>query len=81
MIPTAKAFVKAVLGKVGRSGGAQGWANTSTPWWSHGMMQWGLGTFTGFMGQFVRGINKGMHEDIRKRALRKREREQGKKAV
>ena len=73
MIPTARAFVRAVLGKVGRSGGAQGYANTSTPYWSHGIMQWFLGTFTGFTGSFVRARNKVMHEAIQKRALKKRE--------
>ena len=78
-IPTARAFVKAVIGKVGRSGGAQGWAYTSTPYWSHGIMQWLLSTFVGLSNRLVVEQNKGMHEAIRKRALRKRERESGKK--
>ena len=78
-IPTARAFVKAVMGKVGRSGGAQGWAYTSTPYWSHGIMQWLLSTFVGLSNRLVVEQNKGMHEAIRKRALRKRERESGKK--
>ena len=78
-IPTARAFVKAVMGKIGRSGGAQGWAYTSTPYWSHGMMQWLLSTFVGLSNRSVVKQNKGMHEAIRKRALRKRERESGKK--
>jgi 17beta-estradiol 17-dehydrogenase / very-long-chain 3-oxoacyl-CoA reductase len=79
-IPTPKAFVRAVLSKIGRSGGAQGFAYTSTPFWSHAVMQWALGTFTGFMGLLVVGQNKSMHEAIRKRALKKQEREKARKA-
>lgn len=74
-IPTPKAFVRAALGRIGRSGGAQGIANTSTPYWAHGIMHWALLTFTGTMGGLVVGYNKKMHVDIRKRALRKAERE------
>jgi len=79
-IPTPKAFVQATLAKIGRSGGAQGFAYTSTPFWSHAGMQWALGTFVGFMNQVVVQQNKGMHEAIRKRALKKREKDTGKKA-
>jgi len=78
-IPTPKAFVRATLAKIGRSGGAQGFAYTSTPFWSHAVMQWALATSVGFMNRLVVGQNKGMHEAIRKRALRKRERDAGKK--
>ncbi|KAI9685473.1 MAG: hypothetical protein M1820_010797 [Bogoriella megaspora] len=78
MIPTPRAFVKAALGKVGRSGGAWGVGYTSTPFWSHGLMHWGLTTVTGTMNKMVVGVNRGMHVDIRRRALRKAERE-GKK--
>ncbi|KAG9515291.1 NAD(P)-binding protein, partial [Aureobasidium melanogenum] len=77
-IPNPKQFVRAALGKIGRSGGAQGIAYTSTPYWSHGIMHWALGTFTGTMNSIVLDQNKGMHESIRKRALRKLERD-GKK--
>lgn len=79
-IPTPKAFVRATLAKIGRSGGAQGFAYTSTPFWSHAGMQWALGTFVGFMNRVVVQQNKRMHEAIRKRALKKRERDTGKKA-
>jgi len=78
-IPTPKAFVKTALGKIGRSGGAQGILGTSTPYWSHGVMHWAIQTFVGTMNGIVVGVNKNMHEGIRKRALRKQERE-GKKA-
>ena len=79
MIPSARAFVKAVLGKVGTQGGAQGWAYTSTPYWSHALMQWALATFVGLTNAFVVGRNRLMHENIRARALRKKERDAGKK--
>lgn len=80
MIPTPRQFVKAALGRIGRSGGAQGIAYTSTPFWSHGIMHWALGALTGAMNGAVLKVNMGMHEGIRKRALRKAERE-GKKAA
>ena len=80
LIPTPAQFVRAALGKIGRSGGAQGIAATSTPYWAHGLMHWALDTLTpGRMNRYVIGVNKGMHEDIRRRALRKAERE-GKRA-
>lgn len=79
-VPTPRAFVKAALRSVGRSGGAQGVAYTGTPYWAHALMHWALLTFTGTMGKMVVRRNKVMHEGIRRRALRKMERE-GKKAA
>ncbi|KAF1987545.1 NAD(P)-binding protein [Aulographum hederae CBS 113979] len=70
-IPNPKMFVKSVLGKIGRSGGAQEWAYSSTPYWSHGVMQWGISTFVGVGSWVAVWANRGMHEGIRKRALRK----------
>ncbi|KAL8906689.1 MAG: hypothetical protein Q9207_001875 [Kuettlingeria erythrocarpa] len=78
MVPSAKVFVRTVLSSVGRTGGAQGWAWTSTPYWTHALMQWGIGSVAGINDSLVAGVNKGMHEGIRKRALRKRDRD-GKK--
>jgi len=80
MVPSPKQFVRAALGSIGRSGGSQNIAYTGTPWWSHSIMQWSITNLApgGKMGSFVLGQNKVMHEDIRKRALRKAERE-GKK--
>ncbi|EME44214.1 hypothetical protein DOTSEDRAFT_71895 [Dothistroma septosporum NZE10] len=75
LIPTPKQFVRAALGKIGRSGGAQGIAATSTPYWSHGIMHWAIASFAGTMNGLVLSINKNMHEGIRKRALRKAERD------
>jgi 17beta-estradiol 17-dehydrogenase / very-long-chain 3-oxoacyl-CoA reductase len=71
MVPSPKAFVRRTLGSIGRSGGSQGIAYTSTPWWAHSFMQWGIFTFAGQMGDLVLGQNKTMHESIRKRALAK----------
>jgi 17beta-estradiol 17-dehydrogenase / very-long-chain 3-oxoacyl-CoA reductase len=75
MVPTPRAFVAATLAKVGRSGGAQGVAYTSTPWWSHGLFLWVASTFAGTMGYFTLARNLKMHQAIRKRALTKAERE------
>ena len=74
-IPNPRQFVKAALGKVGRSGGAQNMAYTSTPFFAHALMQWWLEHTVGIGGKFVVAKNKEMHEGIRKRALRKAERE------
>lgn len=81
LVPTPKQFVRAALSKIGRSGGAQGLLGTSTPYWAHGLMHWAISTFVGTMNGMVIGVNKRMHEDIRRRALKKaeREKEQGKK--
>ncbi|KAI9677708.1 MAG: hypothetical protein M1829_002480 [Trizodia sp. TS-e1964] len=74
LIPSPRNFVRAALSKIGRSGGAQGMAYTSTPYWSHGLMHWALSSFTSIMGGMVVNKNKKMHEGIRQRALRKQER-------
>ncbi|KAI9747754.1 MAG: hypothetical protein M1815_003920 [Lichina confinis] len=80
MIPNPRNLVRAVLGRIGRSGGAQGLAFTSTPYWSHALMHWALASVTGTMNRVVVERNKTMHENIRRRALRKAERE-GKKVL
>jgi 17beta-estradiol 17-dehydrogenase / very-long-chain 3-oxoacyl-CoA reductase len=71
LVPNPKQFVRAVLSKIGRSGGAQGIAFTSSPYWSHGLMHWFLSRFVGERSHTLVKINRGMHEDIRRRALRK----------
>ncbi len=78
-IPNPRNFVKAALAKIGRSGGAQNVAYTSTPYWSHGFMHWALSTFVGLTDKIVVNQNRAMHESIRKRALKKLERD-GKKS-
>lgn len=78
MVPSAKTFVRSVLSSLGRTGGAQGWGWTSTPYWTHALMQWGISSVAGINDSWVVGVNKRMHEGIRKRALRKGDRD-GKK--
>lgn len=73
-IPNPRNFVKVTLAKLGRSGGAQKIAYTSTPFWGHALMQWWLENTFGFGGDFVLGQNRKMHEQIRTRALKKAER-------
>ncbi|RAK93051.1 ketoreductase [Aspergillus costaricaensis CBS 115574] len=80
-IPDPRSFVKSVLTKIGRNGGSPTYAYSSSPYWSHGLMAWFLTCVTGTMGKIVVGQNKSMHESIRKRALRKAEREKGKKST
>ena len=79
LVPTPRAFVKSVLGKIGRTGGAQGWTYTSTPYWSHAMMQWGINVFVGSGNKLLLTYNRWMHRNIRKRALAKQARISGKK--
>jgi 17beta-estradiol 17-dehydrogenase / very-long-chain 3-oxoacyl-CoA reductase len=77
LVPSPKAFVRAALGKIGLRAGSQDIAYTCTPWWSHALMQWVINNLApgGQMGSFVLGKNRVMHEQIRKRALRKAERD------
>ncbi|KAJ5175935.1 Very-long-chain 3-oxoacyl-CoA reductase [Penicillium canariense] len=79
-IPTPRAFVRAVLSKIGRSGGTS-YAYSSSPYWSHGVMAWFLTSVTSPFNRFVVSQNGAMHESIRKRALRKAEREAQKKST
>ncbi|EMC93498.1 hypothetical protein BAUCODRAFT_76175 [Baudoinia panamericana UAMH 10762] len=76
LVPTPKQFVRAALSKIGRDGGAQGTSATSTPYWAHALMHWAIVNLTpGPMNRRVIDVNRSMHEDIRKRALRKAERD------
>jgi 17beta-estradiol 17-dehydrogenase / very-long-chain 3-oxoacyl-CoA reductase len=75
MIPTPKAFVRATLGSLGRKAGAQGMGWTSTPYWSHAFLYWALREVVGTTSEIVVNFNRRMHVDIRRRALRKAERE------
>ena len=81
MVPNPRAFVKSVLGKIGRTGGAQGWTYTSTPYWGHAMLQWSLNLFVGQGNKLLLTYNRWMHKDIRKRALAKQARTEGKKGL
>lgn len=75
LIPNPRTFVKTALGKIGRSGGAQNMAYTSTPFWGHALMQWWLENSFGIGRPFVVEKNREMHQSIRTRALKKAERE------
>lgn len=72
-IPTPRQFVKSTLGNVGVYVG--GTTNVVTPYWAHGLMHWGMENALGLGSKFLVDTNRGMHEGIRKRALRKKERE------
>lgn len=75
LIPNPRQFVRATLSRVGRHGGAQGISATSTPYWSHAIMHWAISTFVGTMNTALINYNRAMHIAIRKRALRKAERD------
>ena len=77
-VPNPRAFVKATLAKIGRKGGAQQYAYTSTPYWSHGVMQFLIGLIGYTTGDFAARKNLEVHQAIRKRALKRRA-ENGKK--
>ncbi|RSL71482.1 Very-long-chain 3-oxoacyl-CoA reductase [Fusarium duplospermum] len=74
LIPNARNFVKATLGKVGL-GSYQTAPNTYTPWWTHSFMLWLIENIPGVNSPITIYYNKKMHVDIRRRALRKAARE------
>ncbi|CAG8641183.1 1484_t:CDS:2 [Ambispora gerdemannii] len=73
LIPYPKPYVKAVLSKIGVSGGASAIPFGSNPYPSHALVNW-LISYTFDMHFWLRR-NFAHQVDIRKRALRKRERE------
>ncbi|PGH00891.1 long-chain 3-oxoacyl-CoA reductase [Blastomyces parvus] len=80
-VPIPRDLVRAILSKIGRGSGLSAYANTSAPYWSHGVMAFALTQVLNHMGKFVLGYNKALHESIRTRALRKAEREKNKKST
>lgn len=74
LVPPPRPFVRAVLAKVGCGGGSS-YAYSSAPYWAHGLIVWGLDTTVGVMSRAIVSYTKTMHEDIRRRALRKAARE------
>lgn len=80
-IPTPRTFVRAVLSKIGRSGGTSSYAYSSSPYWSHGIMAWFLTSVVSPFNKFVVSQNGAMHVAIRKRALRKAERDSQRKST
>ncbi|KAL3469065.1 hypothetical protein BJX99DRAFT_88509 [Aspergillus californicus] len=81
LIPNPRAFVKATLSKIGNNGGSPTYAYSSSPYWSHGLVAYLATCVVSPMSKFITNQNKGMHESIRKRALRKAERENAKKST
>jgi len=75
--PMPKVYVKSVLSKIGVPCGAISAPATSTPYWSHAVMEWAL-TKLAMPSWYIR-VSHNMHIDIRKRVLKKREREAIKK--
>jgi 17beta-estradiol 17-dehydrogenase / very-long-chain 3-oxoacyl-CoA reductase len=74
-IPNPRNFVRSVLERIGRRGGATQMAYTSTPFWGHALMQWWLENTVGIGGRLVVSQNRDMHQSIRTRALKKAARE------
>lgn len=76
LIPSERNFVKSTLAKIGNMGGSFGFGvYTGTPYWSHALMAAGMTGVLGTSSGLLLGINKKMHVDIRRRALRKKERD------
>lgn len=74
-VPSAAAFVKSTLGSIGLARGAQGRSYESTPYPAHAVMDYAVGLAGGASESLAVGVINSMHKDIRKRALRKKERE------
>ena len=74
IVPSARAFAKSALAKIGLPAGAQGRPFTSTPFWTHAIAHWWLENALGVFSPIVLWQNKKQHENIRKSALRKQER-------
>ncbi|KAF9585785.1 hypothetical protein BGW38_000761 [Lunasporangiospora selenospora] len=72
LIPFPKPYVRAVLGQIGISGGAST-PFTSTPYYGHALANWVIDNL--FTRSYWVKHNYDIQTDIRKRALRKRERE------
>lgn len=75
-VPTPTAWVRAALSSIGRPRGAQGRVYETTPYWSHAITDYVV-SFFGYLSEYtaIRVIDS-MHRDIRKRALKKKAREQ-----
>jgi 17beta-estradiol 17-dehydrogenase / very-long-chain 3-oxoacyl-CoA reductase len=73
MVPTPSALVKSTLSSLLLARGAAARPYTSTPYWSHALFDW-LMARAGLGGKFAMSKGLAMHKDIRRRALKKRER-------
>ncbi|KAK6456437.1 3-ketoacyl-CoA reductase [Scheffersomyces xylosifermentans] len=70
-IPNPKNFVKSALAGVGRRNGAQERFATSTPYWAHAFMHFGIDQTVGVYSKLANKLNFDMHKSIRVRALKK----------
>lgn len=75
LVPLPAAYVKSALSSLGQSRGAQGRAYECTPYPTHAIIDYGVGLFGGFSEWWGMKVILGMHKSIRKRALKKKERE------
>ncbi|KIK68958.1 hypothetical protein GYMLUDRAFT_34992 [Collybiopsis luxurians FD-317 M1] len=75
LIPRPGPYVRSVLSKIGLPCGAaySRRPNTSTPYWSHALLEYAMAVID-IPSLFI-SYTHGLHKDIRKRALRKMERE------
>ncbi|KAF5386193.1 hypothetical protein D9615_002289 [Tricholomella constricta] len=75
LIPQPGPYVRSVLSKIGLACGAgySGRPGTSTPYWSHALLDYAM-TLIGLPSVFI-SYTHGLHKSIRKRALKKQERE------
>lgn len=78
-VPTARDYVKSTLSSIGLARGAQGRPYTSTPYPSHAVLDYVVSLFGYFTENIGVKVIDGMHKSIRARALRKKQREAGKK--
>ncbi|KAG6889104.1 hypothetical protein C0995_003673 [Termitomyces sp. Mi166 len=74
-VPEPGPYVRSVLSKIGLACGAaySGRPGTSTPYWSHALLDYAM-TVIGLPSLFI-SYTHGLHKSIRRRALRKQERE------
>ncbi|EMG48821.1 hypothetical protein SBY92_004127 [Candida maltosa Xu316] len=70
-IPNPKQFVSSTLKGIGRRNGAQERYATSTPYWTHALMHFGIDSTVGVYSKFANKLNLQMHQSIRQRALKK----------
>jgi 17beta-estradiol 17-dehydrogenase / very-long-chain 3-oxoacyl-CoA reductase len=74
-VPTPAKFVKSTLGSIGAARGAQGRLYESTPYPAHAVMDYAVGLAGNASENIAVSIIHSMHKDIRKRALKKKERQ------
>lgn len=70
-IPSPKLFVAATLRSINKSCGLQNRYATSTPYWSHALMQFAIENTVGVYSSIANKLNLKMHKAIRTRALKK----------